>query len=116
MAVTKIVANMSVDSTEQARAFYQNVLGLDLLMDLGWICTFGAPQPMPLQISIAEEGGSGTPVPAISVEVDDLDFVLEKINSNNIDIEYGPVTEPWGVKRFYVRDPCGNLINILQHV
>lgn len=32
-----------------------------------------------------------------------------------IPIEYGPATEPWGVRRFYVRDPFGKLINILQH-
>ncbi|HYN27676.1 MAG TPA: glyoxalase, partial [Burkholderiales bacterium] len=24
-------------------------------------------------------------------------------------------SEPWGVRRFYVRDPFGKLINILQH-
>lgn len=116
MSVIKIVANMSVDSTDRARAFYREILGLDLLMDLGWICTFGNEQSMPLQISIAEEGGSGTPVPDISVEVDDIDGVLERIRLNKIEIDYGPVTEPWGVKRFYVRDPCGNVINILQHV
>ncbi|RVA10712.1 glyoxalase, partial [Mesorhizobium sp. M7A.F.Ca.CA.002.05.1.1] len=22
--------------------------------------------------------------------------------------------EPWGVRRFYVRDPCGRLVNILS--
>lgn len=26
------------------------------------------------------------------------------------------ITEPWGVRRFYVRDPFGKLVNILQHV
>jgi catechol 2,3-dioxygenase-like lactoylglutathione lyase family enzyme len=31
------------------------------------------------------------------------------------EIECGPVTEPWGVTRFYVRDPFGHLINILGH-
>jgi hypothetical protein len=29
--------------------------------------------------------------------------------------EYGPVDEPWGVRCFYVRDPCGKLVNILSH-
>ena len=32
-----------------------------------------------------------------------------------LEIEYGPITEPWGVRRFYVRDPFGRLINILEH-
>jgi hypothetical protein len=25
------------------------------------------------------------------------------------------VAEPWGVRRFFVRDPLGKLVNILQH-
>jgi catechol 2,3-dioxygenase-like lactoylglutathione lyase family enzyme len=33
-----------------------------------------------------------------------------------IAIAYGPADEPWGVRRFYVRDPFGKLINILSHV
>ncbi|WP_349769300.1 hypothetical protein [Bacillus sp. NTK071] len=32
-----------------------------------------------------------------------------------IPIEYGPTEEPWDVKRFYVKDPFGKLINILSH-
>lgn len=30
-------------------------------------------------------------------------------------IEYGPVDEPWGVRRFFMRDPAGTLVNILMH-
>ena len=37
------------------------------------------------------------------------------VRKAGIPIEYGPATEPWGVRRFYVRDPFGKLINILQH-
>ena len=33
-----------------------------------------------------------------------------------IPIEYGPADEPWGVRRFYVRDPFGKLVNILSHL
>ncbi len=115
MAVKRIVANVAVDSTQKVASFYKDILGLELLMDLGWIRTYGANREMPVQISIAEEGGSGTPVPNLSIEVDDLDDILAKVRSHDIDIEYGPVDEPWGVTRIFIRDPCGNLINILQH-
>ena len=54
-----------------------------------------------------------TPVPALSIEVDDVD--LTRVKNANIPIEYGPESEPWGVRRFFVRDPFGKLINILQH-
>ena len=30
-------------------------------------------------------------------------------------VEYGPADEPWGVRRFHVRDPFGRLVNILSH-
>jgi catechol 2,3-dioxygenase-like lactoylglutathione lyase family enzyme len=59
------------------------------------------------QISIATQGGSGTPVPDISVEVDDFDAVLARVSRPGLPLEYGPQREPWGVTRFYVRDPFG---------
>jgi catechol 2,3-dioxygenase-like lactoylglutathione lyase family enzyme len=61
------------------------------------------------------EGGSGTPVPDISIEVDDLSDVDRRMQEARFEIEYGPVTEPWDVRRFYVRDPFGRLVNILEH-
>jgi catechol 2,3-dioxygenase-like lactoylglutathione lyase family enzyme len=67
------------------------------------------------QISVATQGGSGTPVPDISIEVDDLVEVHRRMQAARFNIEYGPVTEPWGVRRFYVRDPFGRSINILEH-
>jgi hypothetical protein len=30
-------------------------------------------------------------------------------------IGYGPQKEPWGVRRFYIRDPFGRLVNVLTH-
>jgi catechol 2,3-dioxygenase-like lactoylglutathione lyase family enzyme len=67
------------------------------------------------QVSVATEGGSGTPVPDISIEVDDLDEVERRVREAGLVIEYGPTSEPWGVRRFYVRDPLGRLVNILRH-
>lgn len=71
---------------------------------------------MQTQLSIASEGGSGTPVPDLSIEVDDLDEALQRCEAAAITPKYGPVTEPWGVRRFYVRDPFDRLINILVHL
>ena len=54
-------------------------------------------------------------VPDMSIEVDDVEAALGKVRKAGIPIEYGPTTEPWGVRRFFIRDPFGTLINILQH-
>lgn len=117
MSVKRIIANVATPDPEAARAFYGEILGLETVMDHGWIATLAAPavlaQP---QISFASEGGSGTPVPDISIEVDDFDDVLGRVKAAGLPIEYGPQREPWGVKRFYVRDPFGRLVNILAHI
>ena len=115
MKVKRIVSNVAASDVEKASAFYKEVLGLKVLMDLGWIRTYGSGSKMTIQISVLSEGGSGTAVPDISIEVDDIDEALTRVQSASIPIEYGPKTEPWGVRRFYVRDPFGKLINILQH-
>ncbi|MBX4897773.1 VOC family protein [Rhizobium bangladeshense] len=115
MKVLRIVANIEAPDIMAARRFYQNILGLDLIMDLGWIVTFGADTSMKVQLSVASQGGSGTPVPDLSIEVDDLDAAFEAISAAGVPIEYGPADEAWGVRRFYVRDPFGRLVNILVH-
>ncbi|WP_417849756.1 VOC family protein [Thalassoglobus sp.] len=116
MKVKRIVANIETDLLDAARSFYADVLGLEILMDQGWITTFGSQETMRVQINFASEGGSGTPVPDLSIEVDDLDEALKRVEEAGLQPEYGPVSEPWGVRRFYVRDPLGKLINILVHI
>jgi catechol 2,3-dioxygenase-like lactoylglutathione lyase family enzyme len=115
MNVKRIVANVDVEDPAAAKSFYQDILGLDVLMDMGWIATYGSSEAMSVQVSFMSEGGSGTPVPALSIEVDDLDAALLRVRKAKLPIEYGPVHEPWGVHRFFVRDPFGNLVNVLAH-
>ena len=52
---------------------------------------------------------------SLSIEVDNLDEAHRRAVAGGFVIAYGPVTEPWGVRRFYVRDPFGRLVNILAH-
>ena len=113
--VKRIVSNVAASDVEKANAFYEEILGLKVLMDLGWIRTYGSSSKMTIQVSVMSEGGSGTAVPDMSIEVDNVEEALMRVRNAGIAIEYGPATEPWGVRRFYVRDPFGKLINILQH-
>ena len=115
MKVIRIVTNIDTKELAEAKRFYQDVLGLDVLMDHGWIVTYGSREEMSIQISFASQGGFDTPTPDVSIEVDDVDAALDRMRSAGFRIDYGPADEPWGVRRFYVRDPFGKLVNILAH-
>lgn|SRR3954452_7200572 len=115
MRVRRIVANIETPDVAAANRFYHDVLGLDILMDQGWIVTYGSEDTMQLQVSFMAQGGSGTPVPDLSIEVDDVDAAFKAMKDAGFAVEYGPADEPWGVRRFYVRDPLGRLVNILSH-
>lgn len=115
MKVKRIVANVETPEPAAVARFYKDILGLDLLMDHGWIATYGTGDTMPLQVSFASEGGSGAPVPGLSIEVDDVEAVYQAVLAAGHAIEYGPADEPWGVRRFFVRDPAGTLVNIVMH-
>ena len=115
MAVIRIVANIASNELDAAKTFYGDALGMNIVMNLGWIMTFAAEGAVAPQINVATEGGSGTTVPDLSIEVDNLSDVHRRMKAAGFEIEYGPVTEPWGVSRFYVRDPFGRLVNVLGH-
>ena len=115
MAVKRIVPNVAAVRVAGAKAFYGDLLDMQVVMDLGWIVTFEAAVLAAPQISVAAEGGSGRPVPDVSIEVDDLDEVRQRAIAAGFEIEYGPVQEPWGVTRFFLRDPFGRLVNVVAH-
>ncbi|MCK0196246.1 VOC family protein [Ancylobacter sp. 6x-1] len=115
MTVLRIVPNIATDDIAKVVAFYRKLLDLEPVMDHGWIVTLAGAPHGAAQLGIASEGGSGTPVPDLSIEVDDLDMVLARMRAMGVTPAYGPAEEPWGVRRVYVRDPAGRLVNILCH-
>lgn len=115
MKVKRIVANVVMPDRAAVQAFYGQVLGLDVLMDLDFFVIYGSDESMRVQVGFGTEGGSGTAMPDLSIEVDDFEAALARVEAAGVPIEYGPVDEPWGVRRFYVRDPADRLVNILQH-
>ncbi|CAM5766967.1 VOC family protein [Bosea minatitlanensis] len=116
MTVKRIVVNMLTAEPERAKPFYGGLFDMHPVMDHGWIRICAAEgDPAGPQLGFASEGGSGAPVPDLSIEVDDLEAVLARVAAAGLAIEYGPADEPWGVRRFFLRDPFGRLVNVLAH-
>jgi catechol 2,3-dioxygenase-like lactoylglutathione lyase family enzyme len=115
MTVRRIVANLAAADPELARPFYERLLGLDVVMDQGWILTFASEASTVPQLSVMREGGAGAPVPDLSIEVDDVDETWRRAKAAALEIVHDIRDEPWGVRRFFVRDPFGKTVNILSH-
>lgn len=115
MAVKRIVSNIATSSIEEVRTFYSELFGLTVVMDHGWIVTLASGESASTQLSIASEGGSGTDVPDLSIEVEDVDAVYRRAKALGYTIVYELTDEPWGVRRFYLSDPTGKLLNVLSH-
>jgi uncharacterized glyoxalase superfamily protein PhnB len=91
------------------------VLGLEVAMDLGWIVTYAAPGAPLAQLSVMREDAGAPVVPAVSVEVDDVDAAHAAAVSAGHEIVHPLTDEPWGVRRFFVREPGGAVVNVLAH-
>lgn len=115
MTVRRIVTDVYHPRPAEVKAFYQEILGLKVVMDQGWIITFASESTSQPQISIGSEGGSGTELPDMSIEVDNVEEVYSKCKDAGCNIKYELTEEPWGVKRFFVEDPAGKVVNILAH-
>ncbi|PWN67506.1 VOC family protein [Chryseobacterium oncorhynchi] len=113
--VKRIVANIKTNDLAGSNHFYQDILELDVLMDHGWIKTLGNDEETKVQISFAQQGGNDTEVPDLSIEVDYVDEIYSKMKQAGFEITYEITNEDWGVRRFFVKDPFGKLINILSH-
>ena len=115
MAIKRIVTDIATSDMPGLRAFYEDLFDLRTVMDQGWIATLASGTDAPVQLSIAREGGSGTPVPDMSIEVEYIDALYARAMDLGHAVEYPLTQEPWGVRRFYLRDPAGKLMNVMMH-
>ena len=114
-SVRRLVADLPMRDRERLVDFYRDVLGLELLMDQGWVVTFGSSTNPSVQVTFLDHDSTASEPPVLSVEVDDLDEVHRRVVEGGQRIAHERTVEEWGVERFFVEDPAGNIINVLRH-
>ena len=114
MAVKRIKPNIRSDDFAASRAFYTGVVGLDEGPGLDWILFFGTDRPE-VQLSVMSLDVKAGVHPDVSIEVDDVDAVHGRAVDAGAEIVYPLTDEDWGLRRFFVRDPNGAVINVTQH-
>lgn len=115
MPIKRIVPNFESETPQKSIDFYKGFLGMNVAMDMDWVITFVSESNPTSQISIIRHDGSDIPHPDVSIEVDDVDMMFARAQKQNIEIVYTITDEPWGVRRFFVKDPNGTIVNILSH-
>jgi len=115
MRIRRVVPDIRGENPADSREFYEKVLGFELVMDQGWVVTFAAPENPAAQITVMRGDASAPLNPDVSIEVDDADQAFASAQQMGCDILYPLTDEPWGVRRFFVREPNGKVLNILSH-
>ncbi len=125
---------LPADDPEASLAFYRDVLGFEVRLDVGkgkmrWI-TVGPPGQPDTSIllappaanpgltdderrTIAEMMAKGT-YGWILLATKDLDSVFERLQASDAEIVQEPVDQPYGVRDCAIRDPAGNMIRIQE--
>ncbi len=115
MSVQRVVPNLQSERFAESRRFYTEFLGFEIAMDMGWIATFASPSNPTAQVTLLAPSGNATPHPHLSIEVADVDAVHALAVARGLPIAYPLTDEPWGVRRFFVTDPNGVVINVMSH-
>jgi predicted enzyme related to lactoylglutathione lyase len=116
MNIRRIVMDIQSEDFEENRNFYENLIGLELGMDLGWIMTFGSPSNPTAQLSVLKKDLTAPVNPNLTIEVEDVESIHAKAVQMGLKIVHPLTEEPWGVRRFFVVDPNGQVVNVMMHI
>jgi PhnB protein len=115
VGVGRIVADLTVADTAVSVDFYARLFDLDVAMNFGWVATLTPSGHRNRQLTLMTADVTAPVNPCVSIEVDDLDLVWRRAHELGAGIVHDRTIEAWGVERFFMRDPDGNVINVLSH-
>lgn len=116
MSIRRVVPDIASKDFDASRAFYRDFLGLELAMDMGLVMTFVSSTNPTAQITIVDGNDPSAVRPDVSIEVGNVDEVYAQAVRLGVPIVYPLTNEPWGVRRFFVAEPNGKVLNILTHL
>lgn len=116
MQPTHVIANLSVPDIGEARDFYVDYLGLSVEeINMSWVSRFRSPDGR-AAVQLVTKDATAPYDSVISVAVGDaVEEAYEEAKRRGFEIVHPLTTEPWGMRRFLIRAPDGNVINIVSH-
>ncbi len=116
MRVSGVVTNLPVDDIAAARDFYTDYLGLSVeAFNLGWVAHYQTPDGG-AHVQLVTGDAKAPEDSVMSVHVGSgIEEAYEEAKRRGFEIVYPLTEEPWGLRRFFVRAPDGNVINVASH-
>ncbi len=115
MRVLRVTTDLTVPDLEGARSFYGGFLGLEPEdMGLDWVTRYVVPASGE-HVQLVTRDASAPENPVLTVKVDDVDAAHAEAVRRGYEVVHPLTTEPWGIRRFFVRAPDGTVLNIAQH-
>ena len=83
--------------------------------NLGWVAHFQSPDGK-AHVQLVTRDATSPEDSVVSVHVgNDVDEAYAEAQRRGYEIVHPLTDEPWGVRRFFVRAPDGNVVNIVSH-
>jgi catechol 2,3-dioxygenase-like lactoylglutathione lyase family enzyme len=108
-----------VADVASANRLYAQVFGFDIGMDLGWVGSLGPANARSVQLQVITDDASAPCNPAVSIGVAttaEVDAIHDRVVAAGLEIVHPLSDEGWGVRRFFFRDPDGNVVNVVAHL
>jgi catechol 2,3-dioxygenase-like lactoylglutathione lyase family enzyme len=116
MHVTRIIADLHVSDIAAAKNFYTDYLGLGSEeFNLGWVARYASPGSGAI-VQLVTRDAAAPEDPVVSVLTDDVDGAYAEAQRLGYEIVHPLTSEAWGPRRFFVRAPDGNVLNIVGHL
>jgi predicted enzyme related to lactoylglutathione lyase len=115
MRATRITPNLHVADVDATKGFYTDYLGLSTEeFNMGWVARYTSPDTG-AHVQLVTRDATSPEDSVMSVHTDDVDGAYQEAQRLGYEIVHPLTTEAWGVRRFLVRAPDGNVINIVRH-
>ncbi len=116
MGIRRAVPDLTSADLDRSRAFYRDLLGFEVGMDMGWVVNFVSPDTPTAQVIVMDRDRSADVQPDMTIEVDDVDHLHARAIALGHEVVHPLTDEPWGVRRFFVKDPDGTIVNVMAHL
>lgn len=116
---------ITVKTLKDSRDFFVASFGMSVVFEASWVVMLARTEGGPVVLGLmTRDHPSVPPGPEefdgkgmiVTFQVDDAEAEHKRLQAAGAPITYGLATEPWGQKRFMLRDPSGVLVDVVEQI